>query len=326
MLRCSVIIPVYGKANLTRQCLDALLAQQPTSSEFEIIVVDDASRDSTPRMLAGYGDRIRVVTHFQNKAFATSCNDGAAVARGEYLVFLNNDTIPFPGWLDALIRCAQEHPHVGIVGSKLLFPDGTIQHAGMVFCQDYQPRHIYVGFPADHPAVNKTRQMQAVTGACMLLPRSVFTATGGFDPLFVNGYEDVDLCLRVNALGYEVWYCPTSELVHLEGVSEGRFKYETFSALEFHKKWAGKLRPDDIQYYIDDGLIRLQYYANYTEFQVSPVSGFVSRAAAFDEAELVLVRRAQQVYTLVRENVALRAMSESPVPLPPNARGRGTAA
>ncbi len=202
MPRCSIIIPVYNKAHLTHGSAVDRLLQLPASQSkvSEIIVVDDGSRDSTPQMLAGYGDRIRVVTHAKNKAFATSCNDGAAIAHGHYLVFLNNDTIPFPGWLDALVRYAEVHPQAGLVASKLLlYPNGTIQHAGMAICQDYQPRLIYVGFPADHPAVNKARRMQVVSGACNLLPRDVFAEMGGFDAAFINGYEDVDLCMRLNA-------------------------------------------------------------------------------------------------------------------------------
>src|SRR5215471_14443856 len=96
---CSVIIAMHNKGSLTRQCLDALLAA-PARTPFEIIAVDDASADGTPGLLAGYGDRIRVVTHATNTGFATACNDGAAAARGEYVVFLNNDTIPQSGWLD----------------------------------------------------------------------------------------------------------------------------------------------------------------------------------------------------------------------------------
>src|SRR4051794_8654078 len=100
---CSIIIPVYGLAEVTRQCLDRLIAEPPASIDRELIVVDDASRDHTAALLKGYGDAIRVVTHDENLGFSHACNDGAAVAAGRYLVFLNNDTIPLPGWLDALV-------------------------------------------------------------------------------------------------------------------------------------------------------------------------------------------------------------------------------
>src|SRR5207245_1427816 len=103
MARCSVVIPVHGKASLTAQCLDALFRGPEEGVELEVVVVDDASPDRTEQMLAGYGDRIRVVTHPENTGFAGACNDGAAAASGEFLVFLNNDTVPLPGWLSALV-------------------------------------------------------------------------------------------------------------------------------------------------------------------------------------------------------------------------------
>lgn len=310
MLRCSVIIPVYNKANLTRQCVDRLLALRTATSSFEIIVVDDGSSDSTQELLASYGDRIRTVIHETNKAFATACNDGAAIAKGRNLVFLNNDTIPFVGWLDALADYAEARPQVGLVGSKLLYPDGTIQHAGMAVCQDLHPRLIYVGFPANHPAVNKARRMQLVSGACNLLPRAMFERLGGFDTAYINGYEDVDICMRINQLGYEVHYCPGSTLIHLESVSEGRFKFEVQSARIFRERWFDKVIPDDLRYYIEDGLIRVEYFANHIEFRVSPELGVVTDRTHFEEAERILSLRAKQVYSLVRENVKLRSLAD----------------
>src|SRR5262249_13959031 len=136
--------------------------------------------DTTERLLAGYGDRIRVVVHPQNMGYGTACNNGAAVASGDYLVFLNNDTIPLAGWLDALLHYAGEQKGAGAVGSKLIFPNGTIHHCGMVLDQERQPRHIYEGFPEDHPAVNRSRRFQMVTAASILIPRSVFDQLAGF--------------------------------------------------------------------------------------------------------------------------------------------------
>ena len=174
--RCSIIVPVHGRAGLTRQCLDTIL-EQPPAVPFELIVVDDASKDETPQLLESYGDRIKAVRLDANQGFAGACNAGAEAARGELLVFLNNDTIPVAGWLDSLVDHVDAHPAAGIVGAKLLFPNETIQHAGVVICQDGNPRHLYAGFPAAHRVVNVSRRFQAVTAACMLVRRETFAAT-----------------------------------------------------------------------------------------------------------------------------------------------------
>src|SRR5215218_4719680 len=193
MTSCSVVIPVYNQAALTRQCLEALVASPPVVAELEIVVVDDASSDSTSRVLADYEGRVRVVRNERNLGFAGACNNGAANASGEWLAFLNNDTVPQPGWLDALLRYASGHAGIGVVGAKLLFPNGRIQHAGVVFAKNKAPHHIYAGFRADHPAVDKSRAFQVVTAACALIRRELFEDAGAFDTAFVNGYEDVDL-------------------------------------------------------------------------------------------------------------------------------------
>src|SRR5206468_7911834 len=134
-IRCSIIIPVFNKCSLTRQCLDTLLADRPRAGH-EIIVVDDASTDQTASLLSEYGNRISVISHKANAGFAAACNEAAAAAAGEFLVFLNNDTVPQSGWLDELVAYADATPSAAVVGSKLQFPNGTIQHAGVVICQD----------------------------------------------------------------------------------------------------------------------------------------------------------------------------------------------
>src|SRR4051794_37230985 len=174
MIDCSLIIPVLDQDDPTRQCLDAILALSPPRAGFEIVVVDDGSAPATARMLAGYGRQVRVVRHERNRGFAASCNDGAAVARGRHLVFLKDDTIPLSGWLDALLDYADARPRLAVAGSKLLSADRSIQHCGLAICADRMPRHLYVGFPAAPPAVNKSRRLQVVTGAGLLIRREVF--------------------------------------------------------------------------------------------------------------------------------------------------------
>ncbi|MCC6779525.1 MAG: glycosyltransferase, partial [Hyphomicrobiales bacterium] len=307
MTLCSVIIPVRNRASLTRQCLTTLLANPPANVEMEIIVVDDASTDDTPALLARYGQRIRGVSHPTNTGFAISCNDGAAMAQGEYLVFLNNDTIPQPGWLDAVEAYAARHPNAAVVGSKLVFPNGTIQHAGVAICQDRNPRHIYAGFPADHPAVNKSRRFQIVTGACMLVRRALFEQIDGFDTAFLNGHEDVDLCLRLGTLGYEVHYCHESVLTHLESVSRGHLTEQALAnGRLYSKRWHGRVVPDDLRYYAEDGLITVGYPPVYpVNIGIAPLLANIASDERNRSADQLLMARSRQVLDLLRDNISL---------------------
>jgi GT2 family glycosyltransferase len=306
--RCSVIIPVHNRAVLTRQCLSALLEGEQEDVDFEIVVVDDASTDSTQQLLADYRKRgVRVVTHASNAGFAASCNEGATAASSEYLVFLNNDTIPNAGWLDALVHYAEGHPDAAVVGSKLLFPNYTVQHAGVVVCQDLYPRHIYAGFPSDHSAVNKSRRFQIVTAACMLVRREPFERVGGFDTAFRNGLEDVDLCLRLGERSSEVHYCHESVLYHLESLSGGWSENEKENARLYRNRWAHRLQPDDFHYYLEDGLLKVSYAHSWSypiHLSVSPLLGVMDDEHE-RQADRLLNARSRQVFDLLRETTHL---------------------
>jgi GT2 family glycosyltransferase len=259
--RCRVVIPVLDRANFTRACLDAVVRTIPDWTE--VVVVDDGSTDDTPQLLAGFGPRVAVIRHDRPAGFAAACNRGAAGASTDHVVFLNNDTIPEPGWLDALARAAARHPEAGVFGAKLLYPDRSVQHAGMAVGQNRHPCHLYAGFPADHPAVNRPREFRMVTGACVLVRRPLFDRLGGFDTGYLNGYEDVDLCLRARAAGHAVRYCPAAVVVHLEsatrGASPDRAERDRANWKRFRDRWREELVPDDLAYYQDDGLIQFSY-------------------------------------------------------------------
>jgi GT2 family glycosyltransferase/Flp pilus assembly protein TadD len=234
---CSIIVPVWNKAELTRQCLQALAATTH-GIEYEVIIVDNGSTDETPALLAGLGGDVRVIRNQQNLGFARACNQGAKVAKGRYLVFLNNDTIPQPGWLEAMVREVEEHADVAVVGSKLLYADGTIQHAGVAFSRTWlTPYHLYRGYPADAPAVNRRREFQAVTAACMLVRREVFEEVGGFDEGYRNGFEDVDVCLKVRGRGRKIVYQPQSVLYHLESQTPGRNTHDGENSRLLRERW-----------------------------------------------------------------------------------------
>lgn len=250
---CSVIIPVWNKRELTEQCL-AELARVTSGISYEVIVVDNHSTDDTASFLDQLSGDIQIIRNNENLGFAKACNQGARAARGRFFVFLNNDTIPLNNWLTALVAEVISHPDVGIVGSKLLYEDDTIQHAGVIFSRDgLMPYHAYRRFHRDHPAVNQRRTFQSVTAACLLIRREIFETVGGFDEGFQNGLEDVDLCLKVGDNGWQIVYQPLSVLYHLESQTPGRKTHEQANALRFLKRWGQRwwLADEDIYYYED---------------------------------------------------------------------------
>ena len=250
---CSIIIPVWNRVELMKQCLVAL-AEATSEVLYEVIVVDNGSTDDTAEFLSTLSGDVQIIRNHDNLGFARACNQGAKAARGKYLVFLNNDTIPQSGWLNALVAEAEGDASVGIVGSKLLYPDGTIQHAGVVRdCQYLLPYHLYKSFAGEHPAVNHRREFQIVTAACLLIRRSLFEEVGKFDEGYLNGLEDADLCLKVRERGYQVVYQPRSVVVHLESQTSGRKTHEAANAAHFLSRWGGQwwAGDEDRQFHVD---------------------------------------------------------------------------
>ncbi len=299
----SIVVPVHNCASLTGRCLDIVLAGLPAGCE--VIVVDDASTDATPAVLAGYGDAIRTVSIARNGGYANACNEGARLTQGELLVFLNNDTEPQPGWLEALIRYAEENPAAAVVGAKLVYPSGAVQHAGVVIGQDGYPHNLYAGLPADHPAVSRSRRLQAATGACVLVRRQAFEDADGFDTGFVNSLEDVDICLRIGEAGGEVHYCHEAVVTHLESASRGRQDRFEQSVKLYRERWRGRVRRDDLATYAEDGLIEVEYAETYPlRFSISPHLAVLD-AGREAEVEDLLETYARQVSDLMGEVVRL---------------------
>jgi GT2 family glycosyltransferase/glycosyltransferase involved in cell wall biosynthesis/Tfp pilus assembly protein PilF len=232
----SIVIPVFNKLGLTRNCLSALQKNTPQGA-YEIIVVDNASTDGTIAFLEGEekAGRARVLLNRENGGFAMACNQGAQAARGQYILFLNNDTEVHPGWLDAL-TAAVRRPQTGIVGAKLLYGNGLIQHAGICFIGGV-PDHPHRHSPADAPEVNQFRELDMVTGACLMIRRQLFLQLAGFDESYRNGVEDIDLCLRVRAAGWKIVYEPKAVVSHLEGQTPGRFNHVGDNLKIFFDRW-----------------------------------------------------------------------------------------
>ncbi|MBL9137237.1 MAG: glycosyltransferase, partial [Verrucomicrobiales bacterium] len=249
----SIVIPVFNKCDLTLQCLRSL-AKVTSHVPHEIIVVDNASTDATPREMAKQSHPVRYLRNESNRNFAGACNQGAAAANGRYLVFLNNDTVPLQGWLDALIDEARTHPEVAIVGSRLLYENGLVQHAGIAFGRESRsPYHPYRFLRADDPLVNRRRELQAITAACILVRPRWFQNCGGFDESFLNGYEDLDLCLQVRRAGGTIVYQPRSALFHLESQTPGRMRHDNENRKRFFRRWTDTLLSDEDAFYFADG-------------------------------------------------------------------------
>lgn len=218
-IHVTIIIPVHNQSGYTRSCL-ASLSLYPPPVPFEIIVVDDGSTDDTAQVVASFAEAlpVRLVANPPPHRFARACNRGTAEARGSLLLLLNNDTELLPGWFEPLYRMISTREDVGIVVPRLVFPDGTVQHCGKVWVDvsapDAQPYHLYYRFPANHPAVLKSREFQTVTGACMLVKRDEFLSLGGFDESYQNGWEDDDLCAAYRAHGKRIYYCAESCIIH----------------------------------------------------------------------------------------------------------------
>ncbi|MBS1845243.1 MAG: glycosyltransferase family 2 protein, partial [Actinobacteria bacterium] len=324
-------------AHLLSTCLESIFAHPPERCEMEVIVVDDASDDATVDRFSRHEPPVTVVAHKQNKGFAVSCNDGADAAGDvDYVVFLNNDTVALPGWLDALVDEVAGRKDLGAVGSRLLYPDGTVQHAGVMIGQDRWPRHLYAGFPADHAAVSRSRDVVAATAACVLIRRESFEALGGFDTAYVNGYEDIDLCLRLAVDREEkTRYCASSVLYHLESVT--RWSEERAAGVEhnsrlFEDRWHDKIEPDDFSHYLSDGLIRVQYSSTHPlSLWISPLLATVHRETGEgDRLETLLAARTEQVFELQAERTRAaldhrRAEIELPTANPPRRRTGGSA-
>jgi GT2 family glycosyltransferase len=255
MPRVSIVIPVWNNIALTRDCLASVFRHTPQDL-YEVVVVDNGSTDGVTdylRALDAEG-RIRAIFNADNRGFAKASNQGAQAALGEYILFLNNDTLALPGWLPNLVQGFEAVPSTGIAGAKLLYADDSIQHAGVAWTTGRQVMHIYRQLHRSHPAVNKSRAFQAVTGACLLMPRDLFISQGGFDEGYVNGIEDVDLCMRIRAQGLAVRYVPEAELYHLESMTPGRHKHEKHNSQRFFRRWLESIYPDELSFYAADGL------------------------------------------------------------------------
>ena len=245
--RASIVIPVYNHAAATLACLRALAAHPPAAA-CEVIVVDDGSSDATAAWMPQVAG-LRYHRRAANGGFIAACNDGASLARGETIVFLNNDTIPQPGWLDALLGTFDANPDAGLVAAQLLYPDGRLQESGGVVFADGSAWSYGRFEAADDPRYAYLRDIDYGSGAALAIPRMLFEAVGGFDARYAPAYyEDTDLAFAVRAAGRRVLLQPASRVLHDEGTTAGTDTGSGIKAYQvrnrgvFADKWAGALR------------------------------------------------------------------------------------
>ncbi|MGC9962924.1 MAG: glycosyltransferase [Acidimicrobiales bacterium] len=242
----TIVIPVHNQWPLTANCL-ASIAEDVPATAYSVVVVDDASTDDTTQMLQ-HVRGITVVRLQPNGGFVNAVNAGVDAAKGQFVVLLNNDTTVRPGWLDALFDIADTNEDVGIVGSKLLYPDGRLQEAGGVVARDGSAWNCGRGGDANDPAYNFRRDVDYCSGASLLVRRDLWDALGGLDTRFAPAYyEDTDLAFSARKLGYRVVYEPRSVVVHHEGgsngtdLSSGVKRHQVVNQETFRSKWQHEL-------------------------------------------------------------------------------------
>jgi O-antigen biosynthesis protein len=240
----SIVIPVHNKFDVTYVCLAALLFAT-TRASFEVIVVDDGSHDTTMQ-LAQIAPGVVVVRNDTALGFVGACNAGAEKARGRYIVFLNNDTEPTAHWLDELLFVFENFEGVGLAGSKLIYPDGSLQESGGIVWETGDPWNYGRRANPHDPRYSYARIADYLSGAAIMIPTPLWKELEGFSREFMPAYfEDTDLAFKVKNAGRKVVFAPHSVVVHYEGMSNGTDqtassglkRFQEINRPKFKRKW-----------------------------------------------------------------------------------------
>lgn len=243
----SIIIPVYNQIHYTYACLRSIL-EHTDDVPYEVIIADDVSTDAT-RDLERYAQGVSVCRNETNQGFLKNCNHAAKTARGRYLMFLNNDTQVTKGWLRHLVDLIESDSSIGMVGSKLVYPDGRLQEAGGIIWRDGSGWNYGRLDDPEKPEYNYVKDVDYISGAAILLSQNLWKQIGGFDERFAPAYcEDSDLAFEVRKAGYRVVYQPLSRVIHFEGISNGTDvegsglkRYQVENGRKLKEKWAPQL-------------------------------------------------------------------------------------
>ena len=244
----SIIIPVYNQVHYTYACLLSIL-ENTRDVAYEVLIADDVSTDATAE-LTKYVENLVICRNQTNQGFLRNCNQAAKAARGKYIMFLNNDTQVHSGWLSALVNLIESDSTIGMVGSKLVYPDGRLQEAGGIIWSDGSGWNYGRLDNPDKAEYNYVKDVDYISGAAILLSRKLWQQIGGFDERFAPAYcEDSDLAFEVRKAGYRVVYQPLSVVTHFEGVSNGTDvngsglkRYQVENSEKLKQKWAEEFK------------------------------------------------------------------------------------
>ncbi|SLM29947.1 Glycosyl transferase, family 2 (fragment) [Desulfamplus magnetovallimortis] len=246
----TIIIPVFNNIRYTLNCLKAI-HNQNTTFTFEILIIDDNSSDETKEILSLIKG-IKNLSNKKNKGFLLSCNKASKHSNGKYLVFLNNDAAPGSQWLQEILIPFKSHKNVGLVGTMLLFPDGSLQEAGGFVFKDGSILNYGRNGNPIHCRFNFVRETDYCSGCSIAIPKQLWNRIGGFDERYKPAYyEDTDLAFRVRDMGYKTIYTPFSKIVHFEGIScgislkENIKKYQLINKPIFKNRWHQELAKID---------------------------------------------------------------------------------
>ncbi|MBN2164910.1 MAG: glycosyltransferase, partial [Marinilabiliaceae bacterium] len=243
----SIIIPVYNQWDYTYACIQSII-ENTKNVRYEIIVADDVSTDETQN-INNFIKNIVVLRNDENLKFVKNNNNAAKHAKGKFLLFLNNDTLVHANWLKPMLDVFNNFENVGIVGSKLIYPDGRLQEAGGIIWNDASGWNYGRLDDPNKPEYNFVRECDYVSGASLMIKKDLWDQLNGFDELFAPAYyEDTDIAFRTRSAGYKVMYQPLSVITHFEGISNGKDvsaglkKYQVDNADKFYTRWSETLK------------------------------------------------------------------------------------
>ncbi len=250
--RVSLVIPLFAAADLTRRCLETI-RDNTMAIGYEVILVDDTADAETKRLLEQVHGA-RVLVNERNEGYLRSMNRGAALARGEWLVLCNNDIEVQPGWLEAMLECAESDESVGVVAPKFVSPDGWLSEAGGIIWRDGTGANFGRGDEPGRFQYEYRREVDYGSAAALMVRGELWTEVGGFDERYLPMYyEDADLCFEAHERGWRVLYEPRAVVMHVEGgtagtdLEEGHKRYQEANRPKFVEKWRARLETEHLR-------------------------------------------------------------------------------